>query len=148
MTPKDELTHQLLSSAFAANDFLKAVLQDREQVRQLADATTLARFPAGSCVIAEGEPGNVLYVVESGTLRVSNAKGTVTRQLRRGALFGELALLYNCQRTASVHVEQNENGEGATLWALERSAYQALMVASGMRRRRQLIAFLKVLPSI
>lgn len=64
LTPKDEQTHRLLAAAFAANDFLAACVADREQVRQLADACTLARFPAGACVIAEGEPGSVLYVVE------------------------------------------------------------------------------------
>lgn len=102
-------------------------------------------------VIREGDPGNVLYIIESGHLVVYNE--TVSgRRLSRGALFGELALLYNCTRTASVRVMSPEelakdginveNGD-AHLWALERSAFQSAMVESGLQVRSQLMDFLR-----
>ena len=107
-------------------------------------------FPAGSMVIKQGDPGNVLYIVESGTLEVFNE--TVSgRRLGRGALFGELALLYNCTRTASVRVltkeelaaEGNYGSGDAHLWALERTAFQAVMVERGLRKRSQVFNFLR-----
>lgn len=103
-------------------------------------------FPAGALVIREGDAGHVLYIVESGALEVFNE--TVSgRRLGRGALFGELALLYNCTRTASVRVvsqEVEDHGHGgAHLWALERAAFQAVMVERGLRRRSLVFNFLR-----
>lgn len=108
-------------------------------------------FKAGHMVIQEGEPGNVLYIIQSGFLVVFNE--TVSgRKLGKGALFGELALLYNCTRTASVRVMtiEEQNAEGisdplleARLWALERAAFQSAMVESGLQQRSRLTEFLR-----
>lgn len=107
-------------------------------------------FPAGALVLREGDAGNVLYIIESGTLEVFNE--TVSgRRLGRGALFGELALLYNCTRTASVRVLSKEQlegegiagPEGAHLWALERTAFQTVMIERGLRKRSEVFNFLK-----
>lgn len=102
-------------------------------------------------MIQEGEPGNVLYIIQTGFLVVYNE--TVSgRKLGKGALFGELALLYNCTRTASVRVmtEDEQNSEGvseplteARLWALERAAFQSAMVESGLQQRSRLTEFLR-----
>lgn len=105
--------------------------------------------PPGETVIKEGEDGNQLYIIESGLLEVFNE--TVRgRKLARGALFGELALLYNCKRTASVRVCSKEDllangydGSGAHLWVLERTAFQMVMVERGTRKRSQIFKFLK-----
>ena len=106
-------------------------------------------FPAGSVVIQEGDAGNVLYIVESGAVEVYN--DAVQRRLGPGSLFGELALLYNCTRTASVRVlthkqlqEEGQDGsKGAQLWALERNAFQTVMIESGLRKRSQVLNFFK-----
>ena len=44
-------------------------------------------------------------------------------------VFGELAILYNCKRTASVRAAV----EGR-VWALERRVFQHIMVTSGIER--------------
>jgi cGMP-dependent protein kinase len=121
-----------------------------DQISALAACMFPKSFPAGAVVIREGEEGNELYIIESGSLEVFNE--TVSgRRMGRGALFGELALLYNCKRTASVRVlskdELNVNGvngsEGAHLWVLKRTAFQAVMVEHGLRKRSQVLNFLK-----
>jgi len=107
-------------------------------------------FPAGSMVIKQGDAGNVIYIVENGSLEVFN-EAVSGRRLGRGALFGELALLYNCTRTASIRVLSKEElasegmfGAGdAHLWALERTAFQAVMVERGLRKRSQVFNFLR-----
>lgn len=108
-------------------------------------------FKAGDMVIQEGEPGNVLYIIESGFLVVYN-ESVSGRKLGKGALFGELALLYNCTRTASVRIMtvEEQSAEGvdkpiveARLWALERAAFQSAMVESGLQTRTKLTAFLR-----
>ncbi|KAI1285739.1 cGMP-dependent protein kinase, isozyme 2 forms cD4/T1/T3A/T3B [Halotydeus destructor] len=145
LTAKDDRVHELVSRAFGSNDFLKQVLQqddEPEVEREMAEACTLQTFAPGAVVVQQGEPGHVLYIVESGVLEVTTGSGAL-RQLRRGDLFGELALLYNCTRTASVAVLA---AEPAQLWALQRSAFQWLMVQSGLRRRAQLLSFLQRVP--
>lgn len=123
---------------------------DGGQIAALTSCMTPVIFPVGSIVIKEGDPGNVIYIVESGILEVYNE--TVSgRRLTRGALFGELALLYNCTRTASVRVltadelaKEGFYGPGdAHLWALERTAFQAVMVERGLRKRSQVFNFLR-----
>ena len=44
-------------------------------------------------------------------------------------MFGELAVLYNCRRTADIRAATD-----CAVWALERAVFQQLMVTSGMRR--------------
>ena len=44
-------------------------------------------------------------------------------------VFGELAILYNCKRTASVRAAVD-----GRVWALERRVFQHIMVTSGIER--------------
>jgi len=58
--------------------------------------------PAGSGLVAEGEPGDRFYVVLSGMLSVSQEGRGERRVLRPGDTFGEVALAMDVPRTASV----------------------------------------------
>lgn len=55
----------------------------------------------GEWVIKEGDPGSALYVAAEGELEVSR-DSAVLGKFGKGRIFGELAILYNCTRTASV----------------------------------------------
>jgi hypothetical protein len=75
----------------------------------------------GSMLITEGEPGDRFYVIADGTVLVTRA-GQTLRQLGAGDWFGELALLRNVPRTASV-VSMND----VALWTLDRDSFLAAM---------------------
>jgi len=71
------------------------------------DAMEIEEFNAGEYCIKEGDDGDVLYVVESGTLDCFKVfkKGqqpTFLKTYYPGESFGELALLYNTPRAASI----------------------------------------------
>ena len=57
--------------------------------------------PAGKTIMREGEKGDRFFVVVDGTVRVTRNGRKVT-DLRSGRGFGELALLSNAPRTATV----------------------------------------------
>lgn len=58
-------------------------------------------FPVGSYVIHEGEAGAHLFVSAEGKFEVIK-DGKVLGTMGPGKAFGELAILYNCTRTASI----------------------------------------------
>ncbi|RXG85748.1 cyclic nucleotide-binding domain-containing protein [Bradyrhizobium zhanjiangense] len=67
------------------------------------------RFDAGATVVAEGEPGRSMFIVESGRLSVSKRtnKGSVIpiSSLERGDFFGEMTLIEMQNRSATVVAE-------------------------------------------
>jgi CRP-like cAMP-binding protein len=71
-------------------------------------ALKLLRLGDGDLVIREGEPGVAFYLVASGQVRVfatdSLGKQIERTRLHEGALFGEMALLTQQPRTASVQI--------------------------------------------
>jgi MFS family permease len=56
----------------------------------------------GQVVIREGDPGDAYYVLESGELSVSQGAAHLRNMKERGEGFGEIALLRNVPRTATV----------------------------------------------
>ncbi|WP_409344767.1 Npt1/Npt2 family nucleotide transporter [Paenibacillus sp. MBLB4367] len=72
---------------------------------------------AGEAVIREMEEGSSLYVIREGRAVVSKG-GTALGALQTGDCFGEMAVLTQSVRTATVHAESN-----LRLWRLESEAF-------------------------
>ena len=88
----------------AASIPLLAVLEKRarEQVLRTAREQTYA---PGDVVVSEGDPATRLYLIVEGTATVEQgAQGTVGK-LEAGEFFGELALIEEHGRTATVRAE-------------------------------------------
>src|SRR5262249_21225788 len=70
-------------------------------IEQLAAALERAEIAPGQAVFEQGDHGDHFYVVEAGCADVVH-DGRPVETLARGASFGEIALLRDCVRTASV----------------------------------------------
>ncbi|HSB38037.1 MAG TPA: cyclic nucleotide-binding domain-containing protein, partial [Gaiellaceae bacterium] len=89
------------------------------QLEGLAHGLVETRAVAGEAVVREGEPGERFYVVAEGELDVSCA-GREVRRLGRGEGFGEIALLRDVARTATVTARTDTR-----LFALDKATFLA-----------------------
>jgi MFS family permease len=94
-------------------------------LEQLAEALDEMQVEAGQEVIRQGEPGDRFYLVRDGTLDVS-VDGRSTQSLGAGDSFGEIALLRDVPRTATVTARTD-----ARLYALERNAFITAVTGFG-----------------
>jgi MFS family permease len=86
-------------------------------LERLASQLRPLSVAAGAIVVRQGDHGDRFYLVESGRLRVS-VDGSAGRELGPGDSFGEIALLRDVPRTATVAAETD-----ARLHALEREDF-------------------------
>jgi CRP-like cAMP-binding protein len=96
----------------------------REVFRPVVQALKLRRLSDGEFVIREGEPGIAFYLVATGQVRVfatSGGRQVERTRLHEGALFGEMSLLTQQPRTASVQVVDE-----ADIFELSRESMTAL----------------------
>lgn len=83
----------------------------------LAERLVRREVPAGAHVIEEGDPGDLFYLVESGHLTALRG-GAVLSAMGPGDCFGEIALLRDVPRTATV-----VSDEPSTVLTLERDDF-------------------------
>lgn len=82
--------------------------QDESRVREMADLMRVEAYPAGHVLCREGETGNTLFVIGEGRVEVTqnNEEGQGgSRRLGeagRGDLIGEMSILQNAPRNATV----------------------------------------------
>ena len=87
-----------------------------KDLKQIADAMTERRVDPGRTLAVEGQQGIGFFVIESGTAKVS-IRGEEKRTLGPGDSFGEIALIVETPRTATVTAETEVHCWAIAAWA-------------------------------
>lgn len=100
---------------------------DESEMEVVIDAMDERKSKAGENVIVEGENGNELYVVEEGNLEVykqfpGEPAPKFLKTYEPGDAFGELALLYNAPRAATIKAKTE-----CVLWVLDRNTFNYIV---------------------
>lgn len=146
--PKTSEQESRLRAAVAHN-FLFSHLDD-DQASQVLGALQEKKVPAkGVRVIVQGDAGDYFYVVESGNFDIfvsqsgtvqpgPDGMGSKVATNGPGSSFGELALMYNAPRAATV-----VSSEPGILWQLDRITFRRILMDSAFQRRRMYESFLE-----
>jgi cGMP-dependent protein kinase len=136
---KKELRYKdLIMKAIADNDFMRNL--EPVQCNEIVECMYEREFRREQYVIREGGVGTQLYVISEGEVQVT-IRGEHRGTMGPGKLFGELALLYNCTRTATVKALTETK-----VWTLDRASFQAIMMNTGIVRQSQHVKFLRSVP--
>jgi len=103
----------------------------RDQLETLARSFRERTFPAGSDVTTEGQSGVGFFVIESGTATVS-VGGDERRTLGSGDYFGELALIDDQPRSATIVADSDLRCWGLTAWEFRPLVEQNASIAWSM----------------
>ena len=71
------------------------------QIEEITNCMYPVEYAKDLYIIKEGDIGSAVYVIEEGTLEVSKNNKFLSK-MGAQKMFGELAILYNCTRTATV----------------------------------------------
>ncbi len=94
------------------------------ELDRLQRALVWEQHPDGAALVSEGDAGDAMYLVQAGRCRVDRGGETIA-ELGPGDHFGEIALLTDGARTASVHAE----GE-VTVLRLPAPAFREVLMAN------------------
>ncbi|KAJ1936908.1 hypothetical protein EC988_008053, partial [Linderina pennispora] len=141
--PKTESQKQRIRQALSNNFLFKNL--DEDAYRDVVDAMEEKQVAAGQDIITQGGVGDFFYIVERGSFDIFVTKGdeppSKVATAGDGGSFGELALMYNAPRAATVHATT-----AATLWALDRITFRRLLMERTSRKRRLYERFLETVP--
>jgi CRP/FNR family cyclic AMP-dependent transcriptional regulator len=88
---------------------------ERRELDEIASSLKERTFDAGQTIATEGESAVGFFVIEDGEARVT-VGGEERGRLRAGDYFGEIALIAESDRTATVVAETELRCLGMTFW--------------------------------
>ncbi len=106
-------------------------------------AMEIKTYQAGDSVIKEGDDGEELFIVSTGKLRCTkifpdSPEPKFLKDYTSGEVFGELALMYNAPRAASI-----EAIEESVCFSLDRDTFNHIVKTAAIERRKKYDGFLQ-----
>ncbi len=134
--PKTEQERLRLQSAIDACAVFNHL--DKDEKKVVFDAMAEKSFVQGEIIIKQGDEGDLFYVVHSGQAEVY-VNDKLVKTYTDGESFGELALIYNTPRAATIKAAS----ESIKLWAIDRTTFRTILMGQTIKRRNAYEEFLK-----
>ncbi|CAH8504713.1 unnamed protein product [Schistosoma turkestanicum] len=103
---------------------------DQDFVSEVVTKLKFEVFQPGDLIIKEGTIGNKMYFIQEGIVDIITKDGEVATSLSDGSYFGEITLLTNTRRTASVKAVVYSN-----LYSLDRESFLSVLENYPLMRR-------------
>ncbi|SCU78271.1 LAFA_0A05798g1_1 [Lachancea sp. 'fantastica'] len=113
---------------------------DTESKRLVINSLEEKRVKEGNEIIKQGDEGDYFYIVEKGNVDFFVGSQKVNTS-GPGSSFGELALMYNSPRAATVLATTD-----CVLWALDRLTFRRILLGSSFKKRILYDELLKSMP--
>lgn len=137
---KSESQSQSIRKILSRNFMFNGLSEKDKEV--VVNAMEIKEYQPEEFVIKQGDNGAELFIVESGTLKCTLKKKGLDNDIfiknySSGELFGELALMYNVPRAASIVAI-----EKSVLFALDRETFNNIVKGSIIKTRERNEMFL------
>ncbi|CAH1393004.1 unnamed protein product [Nezara viridula] len=143
--PKTDLQRKNLAEA--VKNILLFRSLDSVQTRQVLDAMFKKQVQKGEGIIKQGDDGDNFYVIESGIYDAYVLMDDKTEKLihtyNNCGSFGELALLYNMPRAATIKAASD-----GVLWALDRSTFRRIVLKNAFKKRKMYELLIESVPML
>lgn len=141
--PKSDIQRIRLTEAVKGILLFKSL--DPEQMTNVIDAMFERKVVPNEDVIIQGDDGDNFYVIESGLydVFVKSGEGDMKKvfTFENQGSFGELALMYNMPRSATVKASTP-----GTLWAMDRKSFRRIVLKSAFKKRKMYEQLLENVP--
>ena len=143
----------------ATKDILFFKQCDSEQLNILYNAMFRKPVASGDVIIRQGDDGDNFYIIQHGDYDIlinddefdgdkknDDARQKYVKTLKNSGYFGELALLYNCPRSATIRAATN-----GLLWGLDQKTFREIVVKESAAKRErfeQLLSSVAILKSL
>lgn len=111
---------------------------NQEQQRVLVKHMYKETIKKDEALITQGEEGKTFYVIEKGDFDISVTGVGSVETLKRGGCTGDLALMYNAPRAATVKALSD-----GSVWVMERNTFRKALMDHNKTQTHQNIEFLK-----
>jgi hypothetical protein len=135
---------KLLKVTFRNFFYLKSLTE--LQLNLLLKVIKFQTYQPNEIIFSQGDFGSSLFIIDKGEVEVL-IDGKVIRKLTSGQIFGELGLLFNSPRSATIRCcprSFSSSGVGCSCYLLERDLYKAIQKitnsASILQRNRWLLS--------
>ncbi|XP_011309984.1 cAMP-dependent protein kinase type II regulatory subunit [Fopius arisanus] len=143
--PKSDEQRQRLGESVRNILLFRAL--DKEQMTDVLDAMFEKHVQPGDFIIRQGDDGDNFYVIERGKFEVyvkdPTGAPTLIHTYDNGGAFGELALLYNMPRAATIKALTQ-----GTLWAMDRQTFRRIILKSAYNKRKMYENLLNKVPML
>lgn len=140
VVPKDEETYTRIKELLSKSFLFRGLEADDMHI--IVKAMEVRKFAENEKVIVQGEDGNELYIVSSGQLNCfkrfpNKTEDTFLKTYEPGEYFGELALLYNAPRAASITAKVD-----SLCYSLDRECFNLIVKEAMIKNREKYDTFL------